>query len=666
MTLAQAADSATPATANAARAQAPVVIVGAGPVGVRALREVRRQRPEQPVILYGEERHDPYNRVQLSGLLSGQHKVHELALAADVLAQEDPLTEFRRCRVTAIEREAQQVRDARGDCQPYSRLILATGSRPFVPALVGDTLAGVYTFRDMADAEKLAARRVQSKHTLVLGAGLLGVEAAHGMRRHNTRVTLIDHNPHPMSRQLDATAGGILAERLRERGVELLLGTSVRQVLGTSRVEGVILRDGTEIPCDTLVVATGIRPNMDLAIDAGLAFGRGITVNPQMQTSDPAIYAVGECCELNGEVFGLVAPGYEQAAIAARNLALTDTADAASYRSTQLATSLKVVGLPVFASGVAEPSPAMQTVSWRAGDDYRRLTLVGGRIVGVNAIGDWTQLPALRELLRQRKWISPWQLWRFRRSGDLLADTATDDVASWPAPTVVCSCNAVSVGELREAVCAGATTTAALTARTQAGSGCGSCKPLLQQLLGDSGPLAPGKGWRALATFTVPALVIAALALLLSAPYPQSVQLDWDWGELWRDGLLKQISGFTIVGLSALSVLVSLRKRLRWLRKLGDFAWWRLAHVVLTVLALAALGAHTGFRLGSQLNFALGLTFIALLLAGGVLGVSIAFEHRLAPAQARRLRRAGLWSHVLLSWPLPALLAAHVLKTYYF
>ncbi len=641
-----------------------MVIVGAGPVGVRALREVRRSRPEQPVVLFGDERHDPYNRVQLSGLLSGEHKLHELALAADLLAAEDPLTEFRRCRVTAIDPAGHTVTDARGQTLSYSKLVLATGSRPFVPSTPGLTLPGVYTFRDMADAEKLAARRVQSKHTVVLGAGLLGIEAAHGMRRHHTRVTLVDHNPHPMFRQLDPAAGALLAEQIEAAGIELQLGTSVRMVVGTGKVEGVVLRDGTEIPCDTVIVATGIRPRVDLAVDSGLAYGRGITVDAHMRTSDPDIFAVGECCELAGEVFGLVAPGLEQAGIAARNL-LRDN-QGSSYQNRQLATSLKVAGLPVFSMGVADPPLSMQTLTWREGKLYRRLSLVAGHIVSINAIGDWPQLSALRELARKRKWISPWQLWRFRKTGDLLADEAGNDVAQWPASAIVCSCNAVSAGDLRAAVCAGATSAGALTSRTLAGSGCGSCKPLLQQLLGSSAPVEAGKGWRVLGALGVPALALALVALLFSLPYPDTVQLHWDWSQLWRNDLFKQVSGFTILGLSAVSVIFSLRKRLSWLRKLGDFAWWRIAHVLLTALALVALALHTGFRMGSQLNFALCLTFVALLVAGGVLAAGIAFEHRLQPARARQLRSVGLWSHVLLSWPLPALLTAHILKTYYF
>lgn len=638
-----------------------MVIVGAGPVGVRVLRELRRRNPARSVILYGDEQHQPYNRTKLSGLLGGQHKVHDLALAADLLLRDCPLTEFRCRRVASIDTTAGTVTDGEGAVQPYSSLVLATGSRPFIPSLAGAGLAGVYTFRDMADAERLAARRVQSSHTVVLGAGLLGIEAARAMQRHNTRITLVDHNPYPMFRQLDATAGALLVEELEAAGIVLSLGTSLRMLMGTGRVEGVVLRNGDTLTCDTVILATGIRPNLDLARDAGLAYGRGITVNAQMRTSDPRIYAVGECCEFRGEVFGLVAPGYEQATIAARNIEGEETL----YEGTQLATSLKVAGLPVFSLGDAHPPASMRSVTWQSDDAYRRISLAAGRIVGINAIGDWPELPALRDRAKRRRWIAPWQLWRFRRSGKLLSDDATGDVANWPAQTIICNCNAVSAGELRRAIAAGSTCLEALGARTQAGTGCGSCKPLILGLLGDSAPRTAGKASTALAALTLPAALLIAVGLTFSLPYPDTVQLHWDWGQLWRLESYKQWSGYSILGLCAASVLFSLRKRLRVLR-VGNFDWWRLGHVVLTVLALVALGVHTGFRLGGQLNMLLSVTFLLLLLAGALLGAGIAWEHRLSPNRARQLRSLGLWSHVLLSWPLPALLGAHILKTYYF
>lgn len=668
MGLAQQAEATLAARAHGgpsrlAAAGTPIVIVGAGPVGVRALRELRQRLPHHAIVLYGDERYSPYNRVQLSGLLAGQHKVQDISLAADLMEMSCPYTEFRPVRVASIDPVAKTVTDSSGHKQPYSKLVLATGSRPFVPGAINRQMKGVFTFRDMADAEKLAARRVLSQHTVVLGAGLLGIEAARAMQRHNTQVTLVDHNPHPMFRQLDPVAGGILAAELASSGMQLQLGTSIRMVLGTGKLEGVVLRDGTRLACDTLIAATGIRPNRDLAEQAGLAYGRGITVNDQMQTSQRDIYAIGECCELDGQVFGLVAPGYEQAAIVAGNIA--DEASSASYRHTILATSLKVSGLTVFSMGEADPPRGMRTVTWRDGGSYRRLTFSAGRLVGINAIGDWPELPALRDLASKRKWLAPWRLWQFRRTGMLLGEDDALQVGAWPASAIVCNCNAVSRGAITSAIAAGAGSVQALTCQTQAGAGCGSCHPLLQQLLGDSAPREPVKAALPLRTLGALALLGALFAALFSFGYPASVQVQYNWADLWRVETNKQITGYTILGLCIASVVFSLRKRVAAVR-IGDFGWWRIAHVTLTAVAFITLGLHTGFRMGSQLNFALSLTFMALLAAGALLALAIAFEHRLAPARARRLRSLGMWSHIMLSWPLPALLGAHILKSYYF
>ena len=640
----------------------PVVIVGAGPVGVRTLRELRAAAPPLPLVLYGDERYEPYNRVKLSGLLAGQHSVTDISLAAELPHRSDRLTRFERCRVRRIDRAAATVEDECGRVQPYRKLVLATGSRPNVPAFARSGMKGVYTFRDLRDAEALAARRTASQHTLVLGAGLLGIEAARAMQRHNTRVSLVDHNPHPMFRQLDEQAGALLAAQIRARGIELLPGNSVRMLLGTGQLEGVVLRNGSEIPCDTLVLATGIRPNLDLALQAGLAIGRGVTVDAQMRSSDPDIYAVGECCEFDNEVFGIVAPGYEQAAIAVRNILDADTA---AYRRPQLVTSLKVAGLSVFSLGEPQLPASHRTYSFRADGVYRRISLVGGHIDSVNAIGDWPELPALREYCNNRRWVSPLQLWRFRKRGQLFADSGAVDVQALPAAAIVCNCNAVSCGDIRGAVDAGARDLQALSQRTQAGTGCGSCQAVLAGFLDTPAANSQAPGLRTLKMVTLGALALSLLALGASVAYPDSVQLSWRWDRLWRDGTLKQISGYSILGLCVLSLPLALRKRLRFVR-LGDFAWWRIAHVVLTAAALLALGVHTGFRLGDNLNLVLMASFLGLACAGVLLSASVAWEGRMPFGRAQSLRRIGLWSHVLLSWPLPALLAAHVLKSYYF
>ncbi|MFK7978276.1 MAG: FAD-dependent oxidoreductase [Halioglobus sp.] len=646
---------------NASFSSSPFVIIGAGPVGVRALRLFRKARPTDPVVIFGDEPYEPYDRVQLSGVLAGQHSTGDILLAGDGLL-DCAATQFVPSKVVSIDREKRYVKDQSGRLQYFSKLLIATGSHPHVPAIVGIDQSGVFTFRNMKDAEKLAARRVLSKHTVVLGAGLLGVEAACAMRRHNTCVTLVDHNPHPLFRQLDPESSGMVSHELTQRQVEQRFGDSVRMILGTGKAEGVVLNSGEHLDCDTFVLATGIRPNKQIAVDAKLAYGRGITVDDHMQTSDPNIYAVGECCEFEQQVYGLVAPGFDQAAIAVEHIL---GATEACYTKPQLATSLKVAGLSVFSLGDPEPLWVSNTHIHRAQGSYRRVSFHRGRIVSVNAVGDWPELPRLRDQAKKSGWVSPIGRARFLFTGNFYGAAQSANVLSWPDSATVCNCNAVSCGQIREAAADGAVTVAALGQVTRAGTSCGSCRPLVAAMLGAESPSEPVKGSAGLRGVSITALLVSCVALIWALDYPTTVQLEWRWDELWRSNDLKKTSGFTILGLSVASLLFSLRKRIKAFT-LWDFAWWRIAHAALTLGALGAVAVHTGFRLGANLNFYLMITFLGLALAGALLGASVAFEHRMQPAQAQRLRSIGVWGHVLLAWPLPALLGLHVWKTFYF
>jgi nitrite reductase (NADH) large subunit len=649
--------------AEPAAAEAPVVVVGAGPVGVRAVQELRRRRPGDAVVLYGEEASEPYNRVRLSSFLGGELKWH--GLTRDLALSEDAKLKTRfGCAVSAIDRDAQRVRDSHGRWQSYSRLIIATGSRPHVPEIPGIGLDGVYTFRDLTDAQRLAARRVRSRRTVVLGGGLLGLEAARGMQRFNTEVCIVEHYTRLMMRQLDDGAARVLAEHVRGLGIRAVLGDGIKRVLGDRLVSGVELRSGEVIPCDTLIVATGIVPNIELARAAGLALGRGIRVNDCMQTSDPAIFAVGECAEHRDRVYGLVAPGLEQAAVAAHSIA----GGRAHYAGSVVATRLKVLDLPVFSMGPvgAEERPSFASaVDYRAEGAYRTLVVERGRLVGAVAIGECPDLGRLQEAVTQRRRVWPWQTWRFRATGSLWREAEAVSVEHWPAATAVCNCTGVTRGALGLAMASGYRTVETLIAATGASTVCGSCRPLLAELVGGGGPAAPVSGARTLLGTGVAALIAALLlAIVIAVPYASTVQVPWQWDVLWREGFWKQVSGFTVAGLSAALLVLSLRKRVRRF-SLGEFSWWRVAHALLGGLTLAGLAVHTGGRLGANLDFMLMAFFLGMVAVGAASGGVIALEHRLG-AGAARLRRAALWMHILLFWPVPVLLASHVFKTYYF
>jgi nitrite reductase (NADH) large subunit len=641
----------------------PIVVVGAGPVGVRVVSELRRRCPAQPLILYGDEESEPYDRVQLSSFLMGD--VPEEALFRGMrLEPSDLLTTRLGLRVTAIDRAARRLRDSRGDTQAFSTLILATGSTPHVPDIPGIALPGVFKFRDWRDTQRLCARRTRARCAVVLGGGLLGLETARAMRRFHTEVTVIEHNPQLMPRQLDAAAGDALRRHVESLGVRVLLGEGVRRVRGHQGVEAVELQSGALIVCDTIVLATGIRSRVELALQSGIAVNRGIRVDDELRTSDAAIFAIGECAEHRGIVHGLVGPGLEQAAVAAGVIAGARV----RYTGSIAATKLKVAGLQVFSAGhmAQNDVPADSRRRVWTGEDGVVTSLVTshGRLLGACGVGTTQQYQALREAVEQQRRIAPWLLWRHRRTGRLWRDRDDDDVARWPAETVICNCAAVSRGALSRAISGGCGTVESVGQSTGAATACGSCRPLVLRLLSGSASVPAVRGAPALIFCATLAALIALVALTgWNLQDPVSVAPAGELPAFWRDFDFKQISGYALVTMVLCSLAITWRKRVRGLRA-GDTALWRIAHVGLAAAAGLVLLAHTAGRIGINLNLALSLSFLTALFLGALSAVMVAREHR--GVQAVRRRRRMTWIHLALTWPLPSLLLAHIVKAYFF
>ena len=647
--------------------QKAIVVIGAGPVGMHFVGELFRQTSEYAVVVYGNEPWKPYDRVKLSSYLAGEVGRDELALEACLL--EGANIEYRLgCDVEWIDRENQTVTDARGNVQSYSHLILAVGSRPYLPAIGNLHYEGVYTFRSLSEADNLLARRLRSKHTVVIGGGLLGLETARAMQRYNTQVTIVEHNRWLMMQQLDEPGSGYLKEQVENHGIRVELGDSVTSILGHDRVEAVSLRSGRELACDTVIIAAGIRPNTQIASDCGLSCNRGIRINDNLESSDQNIYAIGECAEHNNNVYGLVKPGLEQASILADRLAKGN----ARYRGSLELTRLKVMDHAVFSAGRTgideEAAGSVRELVYlsREAGIYRKIRVFGNRLVGAIAIGDWHESALLHDAIQNRKRLGFWHLARFNSSGNLWGSEEDMDVTAWPSGAVVCNCTGVTRGRLTQAVNSGCENIACLTAQTRAASVCGSCKPLLAELLGEDMRVEPVRSWRSLLAMSALGMSLVALFVLIwRVPYPDSVQVAFRWDELWRNSLIKQISGFTILGLILAGLTITIRKRYSKL-EFGDFNVWRHLHVVLGVLALAALIVHTGFRLGDQLNFILTVNFLLLAIAGANASTVVSTEHRLNPALAKKQRQRWTWLHLVLFMPVPVLLGAHILKSYYF
>jgi len=643
----------------------PVVVVGTGPVGIRFVEDLLRRAPDLPIVIYGNEPWEPYNRVRLAGLLTGEATFSGIQNPLK-LATGNRVIQHHNCEVVRIDRERRQVIDRLGHIQPYRHLVLATGSHPHIPNIEGIDKPGIFTFRNLNDAQELVARRTRCRRAIVLGGGLLGLEAARGLQKLNTEVVVIEHATRLMAQQLDDESAELLREQMMAEGVRTVLGDSVRQVVGEDVIEGVLLRSGREIACDTMVIATGIQPNIELARDAGISVGRGVRVDDQMRCSDENVFAIGECAEHRERVYGLVAPGFEQAGVAAHQLAGGES----SYIGSRAATRLKVVGVSVFSAGRTgelDDIAGLRCIRWRSYNSaqYRKILLQRNRLVGVIAYGDWDETSRAQETVQYQRYIWPWQLRRFQRGGQLWPEQGAAEVASWPASAIVCQCTNVIRGALSKAVSAGHCSVEALCAQTGASSVCGSCKPLLADLCGTQA-VPPETDRKPLVWAGGLALLLAVLVLFSPGlPFADSVQVSLRWDKLWRDGLIKQISGFSLLGLAALVSLISLRKRVTRIA-FGSFSLWRTLHVVLGMLAVITLVAHTGFRMGYHLNLYLMLTFTTLLLVGAVASATIGFQHRLPRMAARRTREVSLWAHILLLWPLPPLLGFHIFKVYWF
>lgn len=646
---------------------AAIIVVGSGPVGMQFANELMLRNIDVPVIVYGSEPDQPYNRVRLSDYLAGE--VYRDALSIDEPASDDATIEFRyNCAVEWVDKNGKFITDASGRVQRYSKLILATGSTPFMPMFGNRHYKGVYTFRTLGEADELLSRKTRTRHTVVIGGGLLGLETARAMQKYHTDITIIEHNRWLMMQQLDEQGSAFLEDYINDSGINIILGDSVVSVTGNGRVEGLTLRSGKNIECDTLIVAAGVRPNILLARDAGLVCHKGIRINNHLQTSDKDIYAIGECAEHDDNVYGLVKPGFDQAAVLADRL----TGGNSQYVGSISTTQLKVMTQAVFSAGrngvdeEAGASVSEYVFSDRSAGIYRKIRIFGNRIIGAIAVGEWHESALINEAIKDKRKLWFWHMVRFKTTGNLWGDVDEIDVSTWPASATVCNCTGVTRGRLSNAVSSGCDNIACLTKVTRAGSVCGSCRPLLSEMLGEREDAEPVRAWHGLLGLSVLTLVITALIVFTwRIPYASSVQHEIRWDLLWRDSLLKQISGFSILGLIVIGLFISLRKRMSKFT-IGNYDLWRISHVVLGITALAVLVVHTGFRFGSELNMLLMVNFLLLAAAGANASTVVATEHRLVPSVAKKQRK--LWNkvHLFLFWSLPVLLGFHVLKTYYF
>jgi nitrite reductase (NADH) large subunit len=468
-----------------------LVVVGNGMAGMRTVENLLRLAPHRyDITVFGAEPHPNYDRIALSSVLAGEKSLDEIVINSRAWYAENDIRMISGDPVVSLDRAARTVTSAAGITLPYDRLLIATGSNPLAPPIPGLGLPGTCAFRDIADVETMIAAARTGRRAVVIGGGLLGLEAAWGLKRQGMSVALVHLMPTLLERQLDATAGTLLQRDLDRRGIAFFTNGQTEQILGTERAEGLRLADGREIPADLVVVAIGIRPNIGLARDAGLEVNRGIVVDDGLRTEDPHIHAVGECVEHRGQVFGLVAPIWEQAKVCAARLAGDESA---TYVTPPLSTRLKITGVDVFSAGaLAAADEADEEITFQdvARGVYRKLVLRDGKMAGVVMYGDVADGGWYFQMLREGTEVAPMRdtLILGRAVALAAAGTAAPDpaaaVAALPDTAEICGCNGVCKGAITSAIAEhGLTTLEAVRAQTKASASCGSCTGQVEALL---------------------------------------------------------------------------------------------------------------------------------------------------------------------------------------
>ena len=652
--------------------QLHTVVIGSGPVGIRFVEELIARDPFCRITLFGEEQVTPYDRVQLSSLLAGQTTIADIEYQ---LPQQSPWFSFEPFRVTEINTQLKRISSADGRVHNFDHLVLATGARAHVPDIPGLDQRGVFTFRNLKDTESLYARTSRTQHLVVVGGGVLGIEAAHALLKNNTRVTLVQQGPHLMNKQLDDPAATLLQQHLEDRGVRVITNSGVRKITGDGRVSGVMLRNQAWIDCDTVLFCSGISPNIELARAAGIRVNRGVVVDDHLCSSNPSVFAIGECCEHRDQTYGFVKPGYEQAAVLAEVVSAfhNQAKPVTVYSGSQQSTVLKVVDKPVhsFGSVVNYRRTPFHRETVHAGKDYyRKLVTLRGQLVGGVSVGVWDESLRTLECFAHGRRVSIVRRWLFKLTGSLWLFGGADDVNTWPESSVICQCRTITKSAINTSIRQGSESVAEIRNGTGASSVCGSCQPMLEVLLAGhkEKPAERQKewAWRTILSGCVLAALVAVLipsvpGVKTGASVTAPAMLEFIWNDKWW----KQVTGFTLVGLSAIGLLMAVRKRLTRFG-FGRYAAWRVLHIFLGLASVMILLLHTGMHSGENLNHWLLLNFLLVISFGALAGTVVALSHRFTPVRAQRIRKRFAWLHTLITWPLPVLIGLHILTVYYF
>jgi len=467
-----------------------LVVIGNGMAGARTVEEIlaRGGADQFQITMFGEEPTGNYNRILLSNVLNGSYSEEDIFLNPLVWYEENNIRLLSGKRASGLLRRAKLAYGEDGVPEPYDKLIIATGSRAFVPPIEGVTMIdgslkpGVFVFRTLEDCRNIAAWAKGKKTAAVIGGGLLGLEAARGLQNFGLDVHVVHNSGHLMQQQLDAGAGAILRSSMEALGLHVHLKKSTTTVIGPEHVLGLRFADGGTLECDMVIISAGIKANWEIAAGCGLQVERGIIVDDQMRCpDDPDIYAVGECAQHRGHMYGLVAPLWEQAKVLADHI--TGKNPSAEYTGSKVATKLKVMGVDVASMGLVEPqTPEDEVVQFSEPKrgTYKKLIIRDGRLVGGILLGDISKAAYLIQAFDRNTPLPEERLHLLFDIGDPPKQVTFAEMA---ANTQICNCNGVSKGAIAACVNAGKRSPKAVMDATRAGMGCGSCKAMVTELV---------------------------------------------------------------------------------------------------------------------------------------------------------------------------------------
>ncbi|CAM8655308.1 NirB NAD(P)H-nitrite reductase [Comamonadaceae bacterium] len=468
-----------------------LVMIGNGMAGVRTIEELLKVAPDlYDITVFGAEPHPNYNRILLSPVLAGEQTLDEIVLNAFEWYAENSITLHAGKKVTEVDRVKRVVKASDGTEAEYDRLLICTGSNPFILPVPGKDLEGVIAYRDIADTNAMIEAATKYQHAVVIGGGLLGLEAANGLMLRGMQVTVVHVQPTLMERQLDTVAGGLLQKSLEERGLKFLMGAQTQELVGgeDGRVKSIKFKDGTEVPADLVVMAVGIRPNTELAQSMRLHVDRGIVVTDTMQTvTDARIYSVGECAAHRGIAYGLVAPLFEQAKVAANHLAEYGIG---RYQGSLTSTKLKVTGIDLFSAGNFTGGEGFEEIvmSDPFGGVYKKLVIQDDKLVGACMYGDTVDGSWYFKLLREGRNVADIRdKLMFGEGGANIGDVGhqgQNKAAAMADTDEVCGCNGVTKGTICKAIKEkGLFTLDEVKKHTKASASCGSCTGLVEQII---------------------------------------------------------------------------------------------------------------------------------------------------------------------------------------